>query len=210
MLLYRELLRVPLNRYNNSMQKQQNINPQQLLADSRIMIDAGSVQQAVDRWAAAINQDLAGQLDGRTLITIAVMRGGMLPAAWLIQRLKLPLFQEYVHATRYRSGTSGHQLEWKHRPALQLQDQPVLIIDDIFDEGYTLEAIRDWCREEGASKVLTAALVRKQHQRGLSREWLDYAGLDIPDEYVFGCGMDIYEHWRHLPDIWAYQPGKGD
>ncbi len=192
------------------MQKKQHKNPQNLLADSQILFDAQTVTKAVDRWAARLNVHLAGNLAGQTLITIAVMRGGMLPAAWLIQRLKVPLFQEYVHATRYRSGTQGHELQWIHRPALDLKDQPVLIIDDIFDEGYTLEAIREWCLEEGASQVLTTALVSKQHQRGLSRNWLDYAGMDIPDEYVFGCGMDIYEHWRHLPDIWAYRPPKTD
>jgi hypoxanthine phosphoribosyltransferase len=46
-----------------------------------------------------------------------------------------------------------------------------------------------------------AALVRKDHDRGLPRDYVDFVGLDVPDVYVFGCGMDAYEEWRHLDEI---------
>lgn len=183
-------------------------NPQQLLADSRVLVDTQSVRQAVDRWAVSIDIGLGMKLAGQPVIAIAIMRGALISTAWLLQRLKMPVIIEYAHATRYRSGTQGNELEWKHYPEIELQGQPVLIIDDIFDEGYTMEAMQQWCLEQGASQVTTAALVRKQHQRGLSRDWLDYAALDIEDKYVFGCGMDIFEHWRHLPNIRVYQPNE--
>lgn len=189
-------------------------NAQQLLADSRMLFDAATVSQAVDRWALSIGIQLAPKLsrksDKMPLMVISVMRGGLIPAAWLVQRLKLPLFLEYAHATRYQSGTEGHELEWKHQPAMDLRGQSVLIVDDIFDHGYTMQAIKDWCVAQNARQVWTAALVRKQHQQGLPRDWLDFTGLDVPDEYVFGCGMDIYEHWRHLPEIYAYCPPISD
>ncbi len=181
-------------------------NPQQLLSDSEVIRSAEAVSQAVDRWAVRIGIDLTPRLKGRTLLAITIMRGGLIPAAWLLQRLQLPVLLDYAHATRYRSGTTGHQLEWQHQPAIDMNRQTVLIIDDIFDEGHTLAAMSQWCLAHGASQVVTAALVRKQHARGLARDWLDYPGLDVPDEYVFGCGMDIYEHWRHLPEIRAYRP----
>ena len=43
-----------------------------------------------------------------------------------------------------------------------------------------------------------AVLVRKQHDRGLPRDYVDFVGLDVPDVYVYGCGMDAYEEWRQL------------
>lgn len=171
-----------------------------------MLLDRQYIQQSLDRWAVSISIALTPQLKNRTLTAIAIMRGGLLPAAWLLERLHLPVHLDYAHATRYRSGTEGHELEWQHKPALSVKDQPVLIIDDIFDHGYTMEAMRDWCVAQGAAQVWTAALVLKRHEQGLPRDWLDFAGLEVPDEYVFGCGMDIYEHWRHLPEIRVYRP----
>lgn len=183
---------------------------EQLLAASRLLFDADTVRQAVDRWALNIGIQLTPMLPSKRfskpLIVVSVMRGGLIPTTWLVERLKLPLYLEYAHVTRYRSGTQGYELEWQHQPLLALYDQSVLIVDDIFDHGYTMQALKDWCVAQGVKQVWTAALVLKQHQQGLARDWLDFAGLNVPDEYVFGCGMDIYEHWRHLPEIRAYCP----
>ncbi len=185
---------------------------EQLLAASKLLFDADTVRQAVDRWALNIGIQITPKLSAkgsnRQLVVVSVMRGGLIPTAWLVERLKLPLYLEYAHVTRYRGGTQGDELEWKQQPLLALKDQSVLIVDDIFDHGHTMQALKNWCITEGAKQVWTAALVLKQHQQGLARDWLDFAGLDVPDEYVFGCGMDIYEHWRHLPEIRAYCPAE--
>ena len=77
----------------------------------------------------------------------------------------------------------------------------MLIIDDIFDEGNTLAAIKGSVESRKAASVKMAALVRKVHDRGLARDFVDFVGLDVPDVYVYGCGMDAYEEWRHLDEI---------
>jgi hypoxanthine phosphoribosyltransferase len=108
-----------------------------------------------------------------------------------------------VHATRYRGGLHGHELEYRVPPRLDLEGQHVLVVDDIFDEGHTLAAIKGSVEKRKAASVRLAALVRKDHDRGLPRDYVDFVGLDVPDVYVFGCGMDAYEEWRHLDCIMA-------
>ena len=115
----------------------------------------------------------------------------------------LDLEFDYLHATRYRGATSGGELVWKHRPATPLQGRRVLLVDDILDEGHTLAAMRDWCLEQGAADVRIAALAVKMHDRCVPGLCADYVGVEVPDRYVFGYGMDYHEQGRNLPAIYA-------
>ena len=98
---------------------------------------------------------------------------------------------------------SGGAVVGKHRPATPLGGRRVLLVDDIVDEGHTRADIREWCTEEGARDVRIAALTVKQHDRCVTGLRADYAGLDVPDRYVFGYGMDYHEQGRNLPAIYA-------
>jgi hypoxanthine phosphoribosyltransferase len=48
-------------------------------------------------------------------------------------------------------------------------------------------------------------LVRKIHDRKTTESLPKFIGMDVRDKYVFGCGMDAYEHWRHLDEIRALE-----
>ena len=181
---------------------QDRLDPARLLADARVLVDQARVSGALDRLAQDLRTTLSGQHDW---LLMPVLKGGMWAAMQLAQRLDTPLQMDYVHASRYRGETTGSELQWIARPRTDLEGRSVLLVDDIFDAGLTLQQIRAWLEGQGAA-VVTAALVSKQHDRGLPRDWLDHAALDVPDQYIFGCGMDIYEYWRQLPEIYVYQP----
>lgn len=162
--------------------------------------DAGAVAAALDRMAAEISRDLAG----RDPLVLAVMIGGLMPTAWLLQRLAFPLQLDYVHASRYRGGTrGGADIDWIARPRAELAGRAVLVVDDILDEGHTLAAILEDCRQHGASEVRSAVLVEKLHARRRPGFAADYTGLRIEDRYLFGGGMDYHEHHRQHPAIYA-------
>lgn len=172
-------------------------DPRVLLERSRVLFNREEVQAAVQRMADEINRHYGD----RPIVVITVMTGAIIPAAWLMTRLKMPLQMDFVHATRYRGGLYGAELEYRVPPRLDLKDKDVLIVDDIFDEGNTLAAIKGSVESRHARSVKMAALVRKLHDRGLPRDYVDFTGLDVPDVYVFGCGMDAYEEWRQLEEI---------
>ncbi len=79
----------------------------------------------------------------------------------------------------------------------------MLLVDDILDEGHTLKAIRDCCLGEGARRVLVAVLCEKRHARRVAGIAADFCGVEVPDRYVFGYGMDYHEQGRNLPAIYA-------
>ena len=88
-------------------------------------------------------------------------------------------------------------------PGSALEGRTVLLVDDIFDEGLTLDFVAGRCRGLGARDVISTVLVRKRHDRVATSYVPDQIGLDVGDRYVFGCGMDYRHRWRHLPEIWA-------
>jgi hypoxanthine phosphoribosyltransferase len=172
-------------------------DPRELLKNSRVLFSREEVMAAVQSMADEINEFY----DDQPLILLSILTGAIIPAAWLATRLTMPLQMDFVHATRYRGGLYGAELEYRVPPRLDLEGKHVLIVDDIFDEGHTLAAIKGSVEKRKAGSVKMAALVRKIHDRGLSRDYIDFSGLDVPDVYVFGCGMDAYEEWRHLDEI---------
>jgi hypoxanthine phosphoribosyltransferase len=171
-----------------------------ILGRATELADRSTVEQALDRMAVEITRDLGG----RDPLVLAVMIGGMLPAAWLVQRLAFPLQLDYIHATRYASGTRGNaRIDWIARPRSDLEGRVVLVIDDILDEGHTLAAILDDCRHRGALEVRSAVLVEKIHARRAPAVRADYTGVRVADRYLFGCGMDYHERHRQHTRVYA-------
>ena len=175
---------------------------QAAMANSEVIHDRTTLEAAIARMADTIGRDYAGSVP----VYLTVMHGGLPFAAQLAMALGergLDLEFDYLHATRYRGATSGGELVWKHRPATPLQGRRVLLVDDILDEGHTMAGIVAWCREQGAADVRIAALAVKVHDRCVEGICADYAGVEVPDRYVFGYGMDYHEQGRNLPDIHA-------
>lgn len=156
------------------------------------------VDQALDRMATAITEKIGNQ----NPIIMSVMNGGLITCGHLLTRLDFPLRQDYIHATRYRGNTTGSGLEWISRPHESIDGEVILVVDDILDEGYTLAAIAEACRKEGAKAVYSAVLVEKMHGRSNGFQ-ADFVGLQVEDRYLFGYGMDYKGFLRNAAGIYA-------
>ncbi len=170
-----------------------------VLAEAELLYTAREVDRAVDRLAAEITRDLAD----RNPLILSVLTGGIVLTGHLVTRLEFPLQLDYLHATRYRGATHGGELAWIAHPRFPLASRHLLIVDDILDEGLTLQAVVAHCREAGAASVSTAVLVRKRHDRRPPGVDADYVGLEVEDRYVFGFGMDYHDYHRNLHGIYA-------
>jgi hypoxanthine phosphoribosyltransferase len=175
-----------------------------VLPTADLVHDRATLATAIDAMAEAIRDDYAA--DDRPPLFVTIMHGGMPFAAQLAFALGergLDVEFDYLHATRYRGNTSGSGLAWLHRPATPMEGRRVLLVDDILDEGHTLQAVRRWCEDQGAADVRVAVLAVKRHDRCVEGVCADYAGVEVPDRYVFGYGMDFHEQGRNLPAIYA-------
>jgi len=169
-----------------------------VMAEADCLFDSVQVQQAISSMAMAISKELK---DSNPLF-IAVVSGAMIPIGHLLTQLTFPLELDYIHATRYDGDIKGKELKWLVEPRCSLTDRCVVVVDDILDEGYTLEAIIKYCYSQGAADVKSAVLVEKEHDRGVTVN-VDYIGLKVPDRYVFGYGMDYKGYLRNANGVYA-------
>lgn len=159
--------------------------------------------EEVDAAIKAMAKSITGQLKSSNPIIMCIMNGGLITTGKLVTQLDFPLQIDYLHATRYRNSTSGQELNWIKYPSLSLKDRTVLVVDDILDEGATLAAVLQYCKDHEAHQVLAAVLTDKMHDRKVGAVKADFVGLQIEDAYVFGYGLDYKGYLRNAPGIFA-------
>jgi hypoxanthine phosphoribosyltransferase len=171
-----------------------------VLSEADLLVGQADVAAAIGRLAV----EITAQLKEANPVLLCVMNGGLIFTGQLLTQLAFPLEVDYLHATRYGHATSGAGLDWTVRPRLNLQGRTVLLLDDILDEGVTLAAIAEYCRQQGAAKVLMAVLVEKLHLRKVTPGMrADFSGLEVGDRFLFGYGLDYKGYWRNAAGIYA-------
>ena len=163
-----------------------------------LLHNESEVESAIDKMAEKINY----LLNDRNPVFLCVMNGGVVIAGKLLTRLTIPCTFDAINASRYNNETSGGEIQWIQKPETDLKDRTVLIVDDILDQGLTLEAIVDYCKDRGASSVYTAVLVDKKsdHKKPIIA---DFVGLEVENRYLFGYGMDYKGYLRNAAGIYA-------
>ena len=170
----------------------------EILHSAELLCSAEFVSAAIARVASEITNALAE----RYPLVLSVIGGAIVFAGQLLPQLRFPLDLDYIHATRYRNTTQGHDLAWKVMPKADVRGRVVLVLDDILDEGRTLEAVRAKLLELGVAQFYCAVLAVKETGQPKPIQ-ADFAGLTLPNRYAFGCGMDVHGLWRNLPEIYA-------
>lgn len=170
----------------------------QLLSEADCLYTAKQVDIALDKMATAITK----KLSDRNPLILCVLTGAIIPTGHLLTRLNFPLQLDYLHVTRYGDNISGGKLDWLSAQNDSLQGRNVLIVDDILDEGVTLKAIIEHCKNAGAAAVFSAVLVEKNHNRKTGVK-ADFVGVQTEDRYLFGYGMDYKGYLRNANGIFA-------
>ena len=171
---------------------------QQIFDNAEQLYSLSEIEQALDKLASLLTQQFS---DSNPLL-LCVMNGSIITVGHLLPKLRFPLELDYIHVSRYGDKTVGGKLNWLHRPLTELNNRVVVLIEDIFDQGATLHALRSYCEQAGAKSVVCVSLIDKLHENktGIPPEFI---GLTVPDRYVFGFGMDYKGYWRNAPGIYA-------
>ena len=170
----------------------------QIEATAELLYNETQVEKAIDNMAEKINLMLAET----NPVFLCVMNGGIVTAGKLLTRLNFPLTIDAINASRYRNTTTGKEIKWLHKPETDLKNRTVLIVDDILDEGLTLDAIYQFCEQQGTTSIYSAVLVDKNLGKPKPKQ-ADFVGLQVINRYLFGYGMDYKGYLRNAPGIFA-------
>ncbi len=169
-----------------------------IMQQAEMLYTPEQVQAALHKVARQINAKLA---EDHPLV-LSVMGGAVVFSGQLLPLLDFPLDFDYVHVSRYGNAQQGGAMHWKVEPRENVRDRVVLVLDDILDEGHTMDALRQRVMKLGARRFYCAVFADKRHERAKPIR-ADFVGMELPNRFVFGYGMDIEGAWRNLPAIYA-------
>lgn len=167
----------------------------------KTLLGEDELQAGVGRLAS----DIRGHYGDQPLTVVAVMTGSLVLLADLIRQLDMPLRVGVIGASSYRGGTSSGDLTVDTNMLIDIRDRDVLLVDDIFDTGRTLESLIQTVLEMGARSVKTAVLLHKQRHTDV-QVLPDFVAFEIPDKFVVGYGLDYRDHYRNLPFLGVLEP----
>jgi hypoxanthine phosphoribosyltransferase len=160
----------------------------------RILLNEKQLHEGVQKLAANIDAHYGNQ----SLTIIAVMTGSLVLFADLIRMLSMPLRVGVIQASSYRGAMTAGELAIDTRMMIDVAGREVLLVDDIFDTGKTLDRLAVEIAEMGAASVKTAVLLHKLRPHAVKLR-PDFVAFQIPDEFVVGYGLDYQDHYRNLP-----------
>lgn len=172
---------------------------------ARVLVDEKTIDETVTRIAAEIDRDYAGE--DKHLILVCILKGSIVFMGDLMKKITVPVEIDCMKASSYGSGTVTTGTINIHldliRPDLDKCD--LLIIEDIVDSGVTLSYLTKYLLGKGARSVRTCTLLDKPSRRKVPFV-PDYCGIEIPDEFVIGYGLDYDEKYRALPYVGVLAP----
>ncbi len=166
--------------------------------DFRLYHPAAAIAAAVQAVAARLNAEYAG----RRPLLVAVLNGSFMFAADLVRELTLDGLEiSFVKLASYEGTESTGAVKQLIGLREELTGRHVIIIEDIVDTGHTAAGLVRTLQDQGAASVEIACLLLKPASVRVPLV-VRYAGLEIPNDFVVGYGLDYDGHGRHLPDLY--------
>jgi len=162
-----------------------------------VLLSRHQIQSRVSQLAVELNRDYAG----REVVVVGIMSGVVVFLADLIRGLEIPVRLEFLNASSYRgTATTAGELAVDISGLSVLTGHHVLLLDDIFDTGHTMQRMVDIIRAMQPASLKSAVLLWKTERNETGLE-PDYYGFRIPNRFVVGYGLDYDGLYRNLPDV---------
>jgi len=156
------------------------------------VISRRRIAAAVKRVAAQIRQDYAG----RDLLMVGVLKGSFVFLADLVRAVDLPLQVDFVKLSSYGSGTeSSGKVTVLLDLACRIEGRHLLVVEDIIDTGLTTSFLCDYLHRRGPASLKLCSLTSKPARRQVDIS-IDYLGLEVPDKFLVGYGLECAEKYR--------------
>lgn len=161
-----------------------------------------SSHQIRDR-VIGLGEQISADFENKNILFVCVLRGGFMFAAHLLNQITVPNEIDFVTISSYKHGTESGELKLVQDLDTPVAGREVIIIEDIVDTGKTVNFLRNHLANLGAASIRVAALLDKPSRRAFDIPQPEYIGFTIPDEFVFGFGLDDAGQGRGLPGVFV-------
>ena len=167
-----------------------------------VLLDQKQIQNKVADFAAQLSKEYAG----KNPVFIGVLKGVVMFFADVVKSITIPCQIDFMWISSYE-GTESKHMTVKKDVSTDIKGRHVLILEDIFDTGNSLDfTYKHLLEKEPASLKICTLLDKPERRNPAVTLKPDYVGFTIPNEFVVGYGLDFNEYYRNLPYIGVLKP----
>jgi hypoxanthine phosphoribosyltransferase len=163
-----------------------------------LFIPATDIQKAIDRLAVRMNEELKG----KEVIFLSILNGAFMFAADLYRKLKIPSRITFLKLASYEGTSTSGKVKRLIGLSEDLRGLTVVVIEDIVDTGVTLDHIVKQLNGYEPSEIKVATLFFKPSTYRYDIP-LDYVGIEVPERFIVGYGLDYKGYGRNLEDLYV-------
>jgi len=172
----------------------------------KVLVSEEEIRQIVKRLGAEITTHY-GQRD-LDLLVIGLLRGSFVFMADLVREIKLPLMLDFMTLSSYGDGTvSSGDIKVVMDLDTSIEARDVLIVEDIVDTGNTFSKVIRMLKNRNPRSLKVCTFLNKPEARIVDVK-IDFCGVDIPNEFAVGYGLDYAQEYRNLPYIGVLDPNS--
>jgi len=169
--------------------------------EDEVLFTDEELKVAVTKLAKQINRDYAHISSDEELVLMGLLTGVFMFQADLCRQITVPHQVDFVVASSYGGATiSAGNVKIKKDSNNPVKGKHVILVDEMCDSGRTMACLQALMKSRDAKSVKSCVMFDKQARRVVDIE-CDYVGLDCPDEFVVGYGMDWGERFRSLAHV---------
>jgi len=170
---------------------------------NRTLLGADEIATIVQRLGREITA--CYEQSDKELIVIGLLRGSFIFMADLVREIKCPMVTDFMTVSSYGSGTiSSGDVKVIMDLDESITGRDVLLVEDIIDTGNTFSKVVRMLRGRNPASLRICTLLDKPSRRKVEVE-IDFCGIQIPDEFVCGYGLDYDQKYRNVPYIGIYE-----
>lgn len=162
-----------------------------------LSITPGQIREVVERIAADINHDMAGEIP----IFLSILNGSFMFTSDLLKKIDMDCQVSFIKLSSYNGENSSGVIKELIGLNENIEGRTVIIIEDIVDTGNTLKGIVKQLNFNKPKQIKIATLLLKPEVFTGSMH-LDYVGLEIPNDFIVGYGLDYNELGRNFEGIY--------
>ena len=163
-------------------------------------------EEQIKARVAEIGDALYDEFADRNPLFLGVLKGSFVFMSDIVRACQIKSDVEFIAVSSYQNGTtSSGVVQITHDLQQDITDREIIVIEDILDSGNTLFFLKNYFLTKGAKSVTIVTLLDKPSRR-TKPITADYAGFEVPDEFVVGYGLDYAQQYRNLPYIGVLKP----
>lgn len=164
-------------------------------------------EEQIQNRIGELGEILTAEYADKNPVIVGVLKGVVVFYADMIRQIKVPCQMDFMWLSSYSGANSTGKMLVRQDVTADIQGRHVLILEDIFDTGSSLEFTVNHLKEKHPASIKICTLLDKPERRreGVTLQ-ADYVGFTIPNAFVVGYGLDYNEKYRNLPYVGILKP----